>query len=74
MDQVASLTPRQIYFLYYRERDKQGKPKPLPYYFLDEKQERESKIEYFRLFGAQLGKSPEEIEKLIQDAIANGSI
>lgn len=74
LDQVADLTVRQITFLYYRERDKDGKPKPLPYYFKDKQEEMEEKIAYFRMFGTQLGKTPEEIEQLIEQAKQNGNI
>lgn len=74
MEQVADLTVRQIYFLYFRERDKEGRPKALPYYFKDKADDQAEKIAYFRLFGQQLGKSEEEIEKLIEQALKNGNI
>jgi transcription termination factor NusB len=74
MDEVSELTVRQISFLYGRDRDKEGKPRPLPYYFKDEETTKMEKIEYFRAFGKSLNKTDEEIEGLIQEAIKNGNI
>lgn len=74
MDEVSELTVRQISFLYGRERDKDGKPKVLPYYFKDPEDAKAEKIAYFRQFGRTLGKSEDEINQLIDEAIRNGSI
>lgn len=74
MDEVSELTVRQISFLYGRQRDKEGKPRPLPYYFKDEETAKEEKIAYMRAFGKSLNKTDEEIEKLIEEAIKNGNI
>jgi len=65
---------RQVSFLYYRDRDKEGKAKVLPYYFKDKKQERDEQLAMFRMFGAQIGKTPEEIESIIKNAENIGSI
>lgn len=72
MADVADLTVRQITFLYYRERDKQGRPRPLPYYFVDEAEKRNGIREQFRMMGATLGKTPEEIEQILEEAERNG--
>ena len=68
------LTVRLISFLYYRERDKQGRPKPLPYYFAPRAEKRMAQLEMFRQFGRQVGKTDEEIEQIIQEAMRNGSV
>lgn len=73
LDEVGALTVRQISFLYYRERDKQGRPKPLPYYFTPKDEKRRAQLEMFRAFGRQIGKSEEEIERTIEEAIRNGT-
>lgn len=72
MDQVADLTIRQITFIYYRERDKQGRPKTLPYFFGDEAERTRSMEEQFRMMGASIGKTPEEIEAILEEARRNG--
>jgi hypothetical protein len=74
MQEISELTVRQLSFLYGRERDKDGKPKVLPYYFKDKETAKNEKIAYFIQFGKQLGKTDEEIAKLIEDAKQNGSI
>ena len=74
IEEVADLTVRQITFLYYRERTKEGKAKTLPYYFKSEADKREEKIGMFKAFGKQLGKTDEEIEKMIDTAIKAGNL
>ena len=46
----------------------------MPYYFRDAKNERLQKIAQFRSFGKSLGKTEEEIQALIDEAIKNGNI
>jgi hypothetical protein len=74
LEEIGRLTVRQISFLYYRERDKQGRPKPLPYYFAPRAEKRMAQLEMFRQFGRQVGKTDEEIEQIIQEAMRNGSV
>lgn len=74
IEEVSLLTIRQIYFLYYRERDKDGKAKPLPYLFADPEDKKKAKIEQFIAFGKQIGKTDEEIEQILKEAEKNGSI
>ncbi len=71
---MADLTVRQVYFLYYRERDKDGRPKTLPYYFVDDRAKLEARIEMFRAFGRKIGKTEEEIEATIEEARKNGNL
>lgn len=74
MEDVSKLTIRQINFLYYRERQKDGRPRVLPYYFQDKEENRKQQIEMFRAFGKSLQKTDEEIEQIIKEAEENGSI
>lgn len=74
LEEIGRLTVRQISFLYYRERDRQGKPKPLPYYFAPKAEKRAAQLEMFRQFGKQIGKTDEEIEAIIEEARRNGSV
>jgi hypothetical protein len=74
MDEISKLTVRQIYFLYLAERNKEGQRKAMPYYFKDEATNRAHKIAQFRTFGKSLGKTDEEIQHLIDEAIKNGTI
>lgn len=68
------MTVRQIYFAYYRDRNKDGKAKPLPYYFVSEDEKLKNKIEMFIAFGKQIGKTDEEIKQIIEEAKKNGNI
>lgn len=74
IEEVSKLTVRQIYFLYYSERDKDGKRKKLPYYFISEEDKKRQRIEQFKAFGRGIGKSEEEIEAILKKAIENGTI
>lgn len=74
IDEVADLTVRQISFLYYRERTKEGKAKTLPYYFKTEEDKKQEKINMFKAFGKQLGKTDEEIQQMIDTAIKAGNL
>jgi ribosomal protein L22 len=74
LEEIAKLTVRQIYFLYYSERNKEGKRVKLPYYFISEDQKRKNRMEQFRQFGKSMGKTDEEIEAILQKAIENGTI
>ena len=74
MDEVAKLTPRQVYYLYYRERDKEGRPKTLPYFFISREEKKQAKIEQFIIMGQTLGKTPEEIQQIIKEAEKNGNL
>lgn len=74
IDQVADLTVRQVYFMYYRARDKDGRPKPLPYYFIERDRAVQQKVEMFRAFGQKIGKTEEEIEAILEEARKNGNL
>ena len=50
------------------------RPKPLPYYFAPRAEKRMAQLEMFRQFGRQVGKTDEEIEQIIQEAMRNGSV
>lgn len=69
MHEAVELTPRQVYFLYYRERDKNGIPKPLPYYFEDKATKLNNKITMIKQMGKSLGKSDEEIQEMVNKLI-----
>jgi len=49
MDQVSKLTMRQISLIYYRERDKNGIPKPIKSGRQKEKSKEQLKQEFFDL-------------------------
>ena len=68
IDEIADLTVRQITFLYYRDRDKEGKPKILPYYFIEKEEKLAAQYAHFVAMGKQLGKSDEEIEEIWRKA------
>jgi hypothetical protein len=74
IDQVGSLTLRQLFFLYYRDRNKDGTPKVLPYYFKSKTDQELENIAMFRSMGKAMGKSDEEIEKLIENAKLTGQL
>jgi hypothetical protein len=74
LEEISKLTVRQIYFLYYSERDKNGKRVKLPYYFISEQDKKKQRMDQFRAFGKGIGKTDEEIEAILQKAIENGTI
>lgn len=70
MESIANLTMRQIFLLYYRERDNKGVPRPIKQmYDYDDDGELidRSKDEFLNL-GMALGLTPEELEKRWREA------
>jgi hypothetical protein len=70
LESIANLTMRQIFLLYYRERDNKGVPKPIrQMYDYDDDGELidRSKDEFLNL-GMALGLTPEELEKRWKEA------
>jgi len=70
LESIANLTMRQIFLLYYRERDNKGVPKPIKQmYDYDDDGELidRSKDEFLNL-GMALGLTPEELEKRWKEA------
>jgi hypothetical protein len=70
LESIANLTMRQIFLLYYRERDNKGVPRPIKQmYDYDDDGELidRSKDEFLNL-GMALGLTPEELEKRWEEA------
>jgi hypothetical protein len=70
LESIANLTMRQIFLLYYRERDNKGVPKPIKQmydYDEDGTPIDRSKDDFLNL-GMALGLTPEELEQRWEEA------
>lgn len=73
MESIANLTMRQIFLLYYRERDNKGVPRPIKQmydYDGDGKKIDTTKDDFYNL-GSALGVNQEELDKRWAEQEAN---
>lgn len=68
MEQIASLTMRQIALIYYRERDKKGVPKPIRSGRKKRKGGSKDRDDFFTLAQA-FGMSEQEIERQWEESL-----
>lgn len=74
IEEISHLTVRQIYFLYYADRDKEGRRKDLPYYFKTKEDKLKERIALLVSMGQSMGKTQDEIKAMVEKAKKNGSL
>ena len=70
IDQIANLTMRQVFLLYYRERDSKGIPRPIKqmYDYDDDGNKIDTTKDDFYNLGMALGLSMEELDSRWEEA------